>query len=101
MRRQTTLIRNRGETLSGLLSGLFSFVTGAAGAAEKGTLPLQPLLFRPCCEEEEEGSVKACCCDRGTTGETPPWSAEEADEDLALDGPDEDFQGIFGGCNIR
>ena len=34
-------------------------------------------------------------------GEAPPWSAEEADEDLAQDGPAEDIRGIIGGCNIR
>ena len=72
--------RNRGETLSrGLLPGPFSFATGAAGATEKGALPLRPLCFQPRGVEEEEGDVKACCCDRGTTGETPPRSAEEAD----------------------
>ena len=47
--------------------------------------------LRPCWEEEEEGAVEACCCDRGTRGERQPRSAEEAGEDPALDGPDEDF----------
>ena len=68
-----------------------------AGAAKKGALPLRPLLFQPCWEEEEEGAVEACYCDRGTMGETPPRSAEEADEDPALDSADIDFRGIFGG----
>ena len=58
--------------------------------------PLLPTLL----EEEEEGAVEACCCDQGTAGETLPRSAEEADEDPVLDGPDEDFRGIFGGCNV-
>ena len=70
-------------------------------AAEKGALPLRPHFLRPCWVEEEEGVVEACCCDRGTTGETPPRSAEEADEDPSLDSPAEDFRGIFGGCNVR
>ena len=70
-------------------------------AAEKGALPLRPLCFQPRGAEGEEGAVEACCCDRGTTGEALPRSTEEADDDLTLDGPVEDFQGIFGGCNVR
>ena len=70
-------------------------------AAEKGTLPLRPLFFRPCWEEEEEGAIEVCSRNQGTTGETPPRSAEEADEDPTLEGPDKDFRGIFGGCNVR
>ena len=70
-------------------------------ATEKASLPLRPLFFRPGWEEEEKGAVEVCCCDRGATGETPPWSAQEADDDPALDGLDEDFRGIFGGCNVR
>ena len=88
----------------GLFPGPFLFATGADGAAggpEKGALPVRPLFFRPCWVEEEEGAVEACCCcDRGTTDETPPRSAGEADDDPALDGPAEDLRGIFGGCNV-
>ena len=70
-------------------------------ADEKGALPLRPRLFRSCWVEEEEGAVNACNCDRGTTGEVPPWSAEEADKDSALTGQVKDFRGIFGGCKVR
>ena len=52
-------------------------------APEKGALPLLSLFFRPRWEEEGEGLVEAYCCDHGTTGETPPGSAEEADDDSA------------------
>ena len=58
-------------------------------APEKGALLLWSLFLRPDWEEDEEGDDEASCCDRGTTGETPPRSAEEADEDPALDGPAE------------
>ena len=34
-------------------------------------------------------------------GEAPPWSAEADEEEPALDGLAEDFQGIFGGCSVR
>ena len=64
-------------------------------APEKGALLLRLLCFQPCWAEEE-GAVEACCCDRGTTGEAPPRSAEEADGDPALDDPAEDLRGIFG-----
>ena len=91
---------NRGKTPSGgLFTGTLSFATGAAGATggpRKGRLALRPSFFRPCWAEEEEGAVDACFCDRGTTEEAPTRSAEEADEDPALDGPAED-----GGCNVR
>ena len=66
-------------------------------APEKGASPLLPLRFRPRWEEEEEWVVVACCCDCETTSETPLRSAEEADEDTALDGPAEDFRGNLRG----
>ena len=69
-------------------------------APGKGTLPLRPRFFQLCWAEEEEEAIDAYFCNRGTVGEALPRSAEEVDEDSALDGPAEDFQGIFGGCNV-
>ena len=69
-------------------------------ADEKGALPLCPRFFRPCWAEKE-GAVDICFCDRGTTGEASPRSAEKADEDPALTGPAEDFRGIFSECKVR
>ena len=65
-------------------------------AAEKGALPCDPSSSDPAGKRKRKrrGAVEACCCDRGTTGEAPPRSAKEADEDQALDSPDEDFRGI-------
>ena len=60
-------------------------------ADKKGALPLRPRFFRPCWAKEEEGAADACVCDQDTTGEVPPQSAEEADEDPALTGPAADF----------
>ena len=96
------LTRNRGGTLSGgLLTGTLAFATVTARAAEKGALTLSPHRFQPYYVEEEEGTVDARSCDQGTTGEAPPWLAEEADEDSTVDEPSEDIRGIFGGCNVR
>ena len=67
---------------------------------EKGVLPLRRFRFPPCWMEEEEEAVWAVFCDRSTTGEVPPRSAEEADVDPARTSPTEDFQGIFGGCRV-
>ena len=69
-------------------------------ADKKGALPLHPFRFRPCWEAEEVEAVWASFCYRGTTGEVPPWSAEEADDEAALTGPAKNFLAIFGGCRV-
>ena len=67
---------------------------------KRALFPCAHSASEPAGGADEEEAIWVGFCDCGTTGEVPPWSAEEADDEAALTGANEDFLGILGGCRV-